>query len=542
MGVLWLFNPAIVSGADQGTSLNVLWLPQTIYKNTETVIVYDCEGALDWEARFFIRQGEHWSGSVKQGDEFTTAYIPLKDLVDKDGHLRVVVKIGSGIDPGPVIWKMAARKVGSTKKGLEVKIGDSVLVDSGEKMSGTTKPDVPVGLITEGSRYPYSDTVSNTEGAFTLTSDKKGEIAIITRSGQEVITNYEGADLADESPVTEDVEEEIIQEEPLKPIDYSGIYISALYPDPVAPETDAKNEWTEISSDNPDPVDLSSLILKDTKGAIVKYVIQSNTYVSKGKPVKLLSSETKINLNNDGDSVVLETPEGELVSESAAYTKAKPGVIWYKKGDTWQWDESETEEETTLASISSTSDDTVSKSEPPKEIAIEDTENNVGNLVKVEGIVSTKTSTGFYLVDQEDADNKVRIYLNTDIRFLKDKALKGELWSIVGVMENYQGSLRLSPRNAADLVKLKDAPKAITASKVAVKTTASKVSTTSKAATARAPTVAAAAKKNLPNAPPESMSNIGKGTEDGANIANKYPWLPVGAFLSLWWTIVFKMR
>ena len=69
----------------------------------------------------------------------------------------------------------------------------------------------------------------------------------------------------------------------------------------------------------------------------------STEFIIKGKTIEAYSrqaffiTETKITLNNSGDSVQLINPNGEAVDESTNYGSAEEGLSWSYIGSSWQW-------------------------------------------------------------------------------------------------------------------------------------------------------------------------------------------------------------
>ena len=53
-------------------------------------------------------------------------------------------------------------------------------------------------------------------------------------------------------------------------------------------------------------------------------------------------TDSKLTLNNTGDSVVLIDPNGDVVDEAANYGNAEVGLSWIKIANQWQWAEAST--------------------------------------------------------------------------------------------------------------------------------------------------------------------------------------------------------
>ncbi len=117
-----------------------------------------------------------------------------------------------------------------------------------------------------------------------------------------------------------------------------GLIVSELMPDPVSPLTDTNDEWIEIYNESGEPVNISGCILADTQkaGSNHEYKISGSTLASGGFMV-FYSKNTKISLNNDGDTVRVLSPDKKVIFESQNYVKAQAGQSWAYDGSKWSW-------------------------------------------------------------------------------------------------------------------------------------------------------------------------------------------------------------
>lgn len=97
-----------------------------------------------------------------------------------------------------------------------------------------------------------------------------------------------------------------------------ALKINEFLPDPTGTDTDA--EFIEIYNSSSVAVDLSSWQLDDAEGGSTPYTIPVGTSIRSGGYVAFFRSESKIALNNDGDSARLLAPD-KSVKAFATYGK-----------------------------------------------------------------------------------------------------------------------------------------------------------------------------------------------------------------------------
>ncbi|MEX2033231.1 MAG: lamin tail domain-containing protein [Candidatus Colwellbacteria bacterium] len=88
------------------------------------------------------------------------------------------------------------------------------------------------------------------------------------------------------------------------------VFIKEVLPNPAGKDT--AGEWIGIFNDGVSSVNLSGWLLKDTSG---KKFIFGNETILPNQELKLPYSATRINLNNDGDTVTLWSAAGEKIDE-----------------------------------------------------------------------------------------------------------------------------------------------------------------------------------------------------------------------------------
>ena len=112
------------------------------------------------------------------------------------------------------------------------------------------------------------------------------------------------------------------------------IYISEFLPSP-----DTKNsqeEFVEIFSQETWPTDLSGFLLDDAEGGSKPFVIPAGTIIKPGQYLAFFKPQTKLALNDSGDSIRLLSPGGRIVDQ-VDYAKTKKGAAFALAADfSWQ--------------------------------------------------------------------------------------------------------------------------------------------------------------------------------------------------------------
>jgi hypothetical protein len=117
------------------------------------------------------------------------------------------------------------------------------------------------------------------------------------------------------------------------------LQITELLPDPVAPATDANDEFAELFNPNAFPVNLNGYKLETGTTYSYSYtfgdvIIPANDYLV------VYSRDTHLTLANNGGRARLLAPGPNLsaISETAPYGTALAGKTWALVDNVWQWD------------------------------------------------------------------------------------------------------------------------------------------------------------------------------------------------------------
>lgn len=120
----------------------------------------------------------------------------------------------------------------------------------------------------------------------------------------------------------------------------SQIFINEFLPSPSGP--DEENEWIEIVNESSIAVDLSRWQIDDEEGGSKPFTVPEGTKIGPGAFLVFGRPQTKIALNNDGDSVRLMWPNGFAAHEVNYDKKTKEGWSAARFSSSWEWTNSPT--------------------------------------------------------------------------------------------------------------------------------------------------------------------------------------------------------
>ena len=119
-------------------------------------------------------------------------------------------------------------------------------------------------------------------------------------------------------------------------VDVPAPLITELMPDPVAPATDADNEFIELYNGASEPFNLQGYVLKTGKTFADHYAFGA-LILEPGQYYALTSKVSGLGLTNTGSSVALFDPSGGQVGDVVSYEDAKPGQSWVLQDGIWTW-------------------------------------------------------------------------------------------------------------------------------------------------------------------------------------------------------------
>jgi len=134
----------------------------------------------------------------------------------------------------------------------------------------------------------------------------------------------------------------------------SGVFINEILPSPKG--ADSEEEWIEIFNKNDFEVDLSGWKISDTAGKTTTFIFPAATKISAKGFLVLNRPTTKITLNNDGDTLNIVQPDGNII-DMVSFEKAPIGQSYNKIENSWIWSDN----------LTPGSENNIPKEEPEKE-------------------------------------------------------------------------------------------------------------------------------------------------------------------------------
>ncbi len=117
---------------------------------------------------------------------------------------------------------------------------------------------------------------------------------------------------------------------------YAPVDITELLINPMAPFTDANDEFIELFNPTDSPINLGGYTLRAGSKFHSYYVLPSTTLPSGGYAA-FYSAQTKVSLPNTGGAVEVLDPAGMVVDVTPGYGAAPEGQSWARFDDGWHW-------------------------------------------------------------------------------------------------------------------------------------------------------------------------------------------------------------
>lgn len=114
----------------------------------------------------------------------------------------------------------------------------------------------------------------------------------------------------------------------------SNIYFLEIMPSPKG--ADENLEWIKIYNANSFDVDLSGWTIEDEIGTQTVYKIPQDTTIKANQFLIFKRQDTKIVLNNEGDSLILRSPDDQI-KDGVIFQKANIDQSYIKTSTGWQW-------------------------------------------------------------------------------------------------------------------------------------------------------------------------------------------------------------
>jgi len=328
------------------------------------------------------------------------------------------------------------------------------------------------------------------------------------------------------------------------PVYSKNIIINEILPHP---QNGTDYEFIELYNSGTEEVDISGWYLDDVDGGSTPYEIPLGTEpISPGGYLFFYKTQTKISLNDDGDSARLLFPDMQAASSCWPYDEYAPvGVAWARTtSGAWVWTTTLTPGDPnifTLPVIENAGGDDEEIKIPINDEPVEIKTGNIANyrdyLVKVLGEITRTSGNTFYI---DDGSGEIKVYIQEKTGIDKPEMHTGDIFEIIGVVNLYRNTWRLLPQKQDDikLIQAKDIEKSsMTARTSTAKKTSSSSKTTSSNANARAP----AAIKEVKAA--ENQNNTpGMSEDQGFSFWINFVKMLVGLAIILLIIFVLKMR
>ena len=289
----------------------------------------------------------------------------------------------------------------------------------------------------------YSVKLTVSDGKGTASKTKTIKVAAKPANDADMAGSYRSAAPAGEASLRDD----------------KGIIINEILPDPAGP--DEEGEWIELFNRGGVSVNMLGWQIDDEEGGSRPFRFSEEFWFGPDEYLVVERAESKLALNNTGDSVRLSDPAGVLVDE-VTYGKAIEGEV-YARGlnHKWFWSTTATPGEPNIVTVSnsaagnafsvavSTAGAKAEKEVIYNEIELEHIrEMEAGDPVKVSGTVAVLPGVlgtqFFYIVGSGGA----QIY-----SYKKDfPPLKvGDLVTVAGELAQTQGEWRIKTKSASDI-------------------------------------------------------------------------------------------
>ncbi len=229
------------------------------------------------------------------------------------------------------------------------------------------------------------------------------------------------------------------------------IFINELLPDPEG--LDTTDEWIELINEGAAAVNLTGWQLTDTS---TYYPLDGITLNSE-EILLVEAPDSKIGLNNSGDTIYLIDPFDEII-HGTTYDTAGTGVAWARTDDDWQWTTTPTPGETN--SISENEEDTEESAGEGEEVTNEETDRDIIDIslfreleddatASVSGIVTVEPGvlgSQYFYIQDDSAGIQVYSYKKD----FPDIAV-GDTVTITGTKSTSRGETRIKTTTAEEI-------------------------------------------------------------------------------------------
>jgi hypothetical protein len=283
------------------------------------------------------------TGSVAQsGEEFVELHNPTDEPLDLTGW-TLEYKSAAGSD-----WM-----VKSTLSGFVQPRGFYLIASSGY-LSETADAVMSSGLAAGGGhiRLAENETVHDLVGWGTADSPEQTAVSAppaghsvkrrLDADGRFVDNDDNGSDFAlSDTPEPQSTPAPLLPEEPEDSTEYAPVVISELLPDPVAPQTDAADEFVELYNPGDQPIDLTGYKIQFGSMLQSGFVLDG-IVLGPGEYAVFNSADTSLALTNGGSKVQVLDPTGAIAGQLVGYEAAPAGQTWSLLAGSYEWTDAAT--------------------------------------------------------------------------------------------------------------------------------------------------------------------------------------------------------
>lgn len=256
-----------------------------------------------------------------------------------DGYFKIILPSGQGYkikayEKDQKFWNNGETALWESEETYYIEAGKTTSTDPNQ-------PPIPIveSLKSTNKNAPFIFDASKSfdpEGKNLTYQWDLGDGTIISGEDQKVIRhiyNKTGRYLVKLTVDDGELEKTVEQETSVL-----DVIISEILPSPLG--SDEENEWIELHNNSETRGDLEGWKIKDTEGLIKEYTLPSSSIIE-GKGFFLIKiTESKINLNNDQDGVILSLVEKEI--DRTVYSHPEENYGWARFENGWQWTDSPT--------------------------------------------------------------------------------------------------------------------------------------------------------------------------------------------------------
>lgn len=244
----------------------------------------------------------------------------------------------------------------------------------------------------------------------------------------------------------------------VQPVYSKNIIVNEVLPHP---SVTADNEFIELYNSGAEDVDLEGWFLDDiASGGSTPYEIPAEKIISAGGYLVFYKTETKLSLNDTGDSARLLFPDGNMAS-ACSFSAASIDLVWARDKDLkWSWTEKITPGLVNNIYLTPEKDDPAVNTDEeevvinsvPISIKSGDYRDYSNKLVKLTGTIISTSGNTFYL---DDGSGQAKIYIQDKTGIKKPPMHKGDIFEIFGIVNLYRNSWRVLPQKQTDVKLIK---------------------------------------------------------------------------------------